>query len=313
MTENNIPMRDAFGKTLLETGSKYKDLIVLDADVSSSTKTALFGAKYPDRFFNVGVAEANMVDIAAGLATCGLKPLASSFAVFLTTKCLDQIRNIICYGNLNVILAGGFAGISDSLDGASHQCPCDIAILRSLPNMKIIVPADNVEMVRALKSAMNIEGPVYIRICRNATPVIFDEEEPFEFGKIRKLREGSDITIASSGVTLSMALKAADKLEEMGISSEVLNVSTIKPLDEETLIESVRKTGRLLTVEEHSLTGGLGSAVSEQLTNKIRYKIAKIGIDDVFTESGPYNSLMKKYGLSEENIIRKTLDLIKMK
>ena len=305
-----ISMREAFGESLLELAKDYPEMVVLDADVSSSTQTIKFGIKYPDRFFNVGVAEANMVDMASGMAMCGLLPIASSFAVFLTLKATEQIANVICYNKLPVILVGGYAGLSDSYDGASHQSITDIAIMRSMPNLNVIVPADSVEFVQALRQVIKLKCPTYIRICRNPTPVLFKEGDLFEFGKIRKFRDGKDITIAACGVTLSLAIEASDELNKAGIYADVLNISTVKPLDIATLVMSVRKTGRILTVEEHSICGGMGSAVAEVLMKEYPVKIDYIGINDTFAETGPYLELLEKYNISKKSIIDKTIKLL---
>lgn len=306
-------MRDTYGEELLLLGGRYPELVVLDSDVSSSTKSLLFGEKYPERFFNVGVAEANMVDIAGGLALCGLKPVVNSFAVFLTLKTAEQIRNVICHTKLPVILAGSYAGLSDSYDGASHQSVEDIAIMRAIPNMNVIVPADAVELKQALRQAVDISAPVYLRICRNPTPVLFADSEPFCFGKIRVVEEGGDITIAACGITVSMALQAADLLRVDGISAELLNVSTIKPLDSDTLVRSVEKTRCVLTVEEHSVLGGLGSAISEVLMQRFPVPGDRVGIDDTFTETGGYDELLAKYRISVNAIVAKAKKIIKMK
>jgi transketolase len=304
--QTQTAMRTAFGEALLEMGEKKKELVVLDADVSSSTQTVHFGAKYPERFFNVGVAEANMVDIAGGMATCGLKPVASTFAIFLALKCTDQIRNNICYNNLPVTLVGGYAGLSDSFDGASHQSITDIAIMRAMPNMKVLVPGDSTEMKQALAIAMEEDGPVYIRASRNPSPDLFKNADPMEIGKIRKIREGNDLTIAVCGVPTFMAIEAADELASQDIQVELLNVSSIKPMDEKTLVESVKKTGKVLTVEEHSVLGGMGSAIAEVLCKEYPAPVEMIGIEDQFSETGPYLELLEKYGLSVDNIIEKS-------
>lgn len=303
-------MREAFGESLLELAKDYPEMVVLDADVSSSTQTIKFGIEYPDRFFNVGVAEANMVDMASGMALCGLRPIASSFAVFLTLKATEQIANVICYNKLPVILVGGYAGLSDSFDGASHQSITDIAIMRSMPNLNVIVPADSIELVQALRQVIKLETPTYLRICRNPTPVLFEDGDQFIFGKIKRIQEGKDITIAACGITLSIAIEAANELNKIGISADVLNISTIKPLDIDSLVMSVRKTGRILTVEEHSIYGGMGSAVAEALMKEYPVKIDYIGINDTFAETGPYMELLKKYHISKESIIEKTIKLL---
>ena len=310
MKTHEISMRDAYGEVLTELGDEYPELMVLDADVSSSTRTAVFAEKYPERFFNVGVAEANMVDISAGLALCGLKAIANTFAIFLSLKTTEQIRNVICYNNLPVILVGSYAGLSDSYDGASHQSIEDIAIMRAIPNLNVIVPADAIELKQALRAAVQLNAPAYIRICRNPTPVLFSESEPFGFGKIRVVKEGSDITIAACGIVVAAALKAIEVLETRGLSVELLNISTIKPIDKETLIRSANKTKRVLTVEEHSVIGGLGSAVAEVLGKECPTKIDYIGINDTYTETGGYDELLKKHHISAEQIIEKAINLM---
>jgi transketolase len=298
-------MRDAFGQALLDLADKFPRMVVLDADVSVSTKTIGFGGVYPNRFFDVGVAEANMADIAGGMAASGLRPVVSAFAIFVGLKCTDQIRNVACYNNLPVVFVGGYCGLSDSFDGASHQSITDIAILRAMPNMTVIVPADAVEIAQALEWALGHDGPTYIRISRNEAPVLFENEPPLDVGRIRKIRDGGDITIAACGAVLSLAIKAADALAGEGISAEVLEVSTIKPMDTQALAASASKTGKILTVEEHNVVGGLGSAVAESLGVNCPAKIDFVGIDDTFTESGPYVDLMTRYGISTEEIIRR--------
>ena len=310
MKTGPVAMRDAFGEALLALAPEVPELVVLDADVSSSTRTAAFGQKYPNRFFNLGVAEANMVDIAAGLATCGMRPVVSTFALFLTLKAADQVRNIICYNKLPVVLAGGYAGLSDSYDGASHQSILDIAMMRAMPNMTVIVPGDAVEMRQALAAALRWDGPVYIRICRNPTPVLFADAPSFEIGKIRKLRDGGALTIAVCGVPTSMAIEAANRLAQRGVSVDLLEVATIKPIDVQALVESARKTRRVLTVEEHTVCGGLGGAVAEVLGQHAPARMKLIGIQDTFTESGAYDALLRKYGISVECIEAEAMALL---
>jgi transketolase len=305
-----LAMRDAFGEALLTLATEIPEMVILDADVSTSTRTLAFGKKYPDRFFNVGVAEANMVDIAAGMATCGLRPVVSTFALFLTLKAADQIRNIVCYNNLPVILAGNYAGLSDSYDGASHQSLTDIAVMRVKPNLVVVVPADGVELHQALTAALRRDGPTYIRICRNPTPVLFADASPLENGKARKIRDGNDLTIAVCGVPTSMAIEAADRLAQRGVSVDLLEISTIKPIDAEALVASARKTGKVLTVEEHTIHGGLGSAVAEVLSQRAPSRMSMIGIEDKFTESGAYDALLRKYGISVEHIESEALRLL---
>lgn len=305
-------MRDAYGGKLVELGAKYPELTVLDSDVSSSTRTVLFAERYPARFFNMGVSEANMVDVAAGMAICGLKPVVNSFAVFLTLKTAEQIRNVVAYNDLPVILVGSYAGLSDSFDGASHQSTEDIALTRAIPGMNIIVPADTVELEQALEQAVEMSHPVYIRLCRNPSPVLFGHSVPFEFGRIRVVEEGGDVTIAACGVAVAEAMKAAEILRSQGVSAEILNVSTIKPIDRATLIASVKKTRRILTVEEHSVIGGLGSAVTEVLSKEYPVVSDFLGVEDTFTETGAYDELLEKYGISANAIVEKAVGLISL-
>ena len=308
-----LSMRDTYGEELTVLGSEYPELIVLDADVSSSTKSVLFEEKFPERFFNTGVAEANMIDIAGGLALCGLKPVVNTFAVFLALKTTEQIRNVICYNKLPVLLTGSYSGLSDSYDGASHQSIEDIAVMRAIPNMNVIVPADSIELKQALRQAVNLSAPVYLRVCRNPVPVLFEHSEPFSFGKIRVVHEGEHITIAACGITVSIAVQAVEQLNRNGVSAELLNISTIKPLDEKTLIDSVKKTGCILTVEEHSVIGGLGSAVSEVLMKRFPVFGDTIGVNDVFTETGGYDELLEKYRISAGVIVEKAKEILQMK
>jgi len=310
LTKQEIAMREAFGRSLLDLADKFPEMVVLDADVSSSTKTLEFGKNHPQRSFNVGVAEANMVDIAGGMATCGLKPVISTFSIFVALKCTDQIRNVVCYNNLPVILVGGYAGLSDSFDGTSHQSVADLAILRSMPNMVVVVPGDATEVHHALEQSLDRDGPTFIRLSRNPTPVLFENQPPLEIGKIRRLRDGSDITIGVCGVPTFMAVDAAEQLASEGISVDLLEISTLKPLDTETLVESVSKTGKILTVEEHSVYGGLGSAVAEVLARKCPAKMDYIGLEDTFAESGPYTELLAKYGISQRSIEQKAKALL---
>jgi transketolase len=305
-----VAMRDAFGQALVDLAAETPELVVLDADVSASTKTAGFGQAHPDRFFNVGVAEANMVDIAAGLATCGLRPVVSTFSLFLTLKGADQIRNTLCYNNLPVVLAGGYGGLSDSYDGASHQAILDVAMMRALPNMAVIVPADAVEMRQALRLALRRDGPTFLRICRNETPVLFEDAPPLELGKVRKLRDGGDLSIGVCGVPTALAMEAADHLATQGIQVDLLEVSSLKPIDVEALVASARKTGKVLTVEEHTIHGGLGGAVAEVLARHAPSKMDYVGIADRFAESGDYAALLVKYGISVQAIVEKAKALV---
>jgi transketolase len=318
MTEDAVtpPMisgRDAFGQALLELAEIYPEMVVLDADVSSSTKTLEFGKKYPARFFNVGVAEANMADIAGGMATCGLRPVVSTFALFLALKAADQIRNVTCYNNLPVVFAGGYAGLSDSYDGASHQSIADLALFRALPNMTVVVPGDATEVKAALEQALRRNGPTYIRLGRNPSPVLFENAPRLETGKIRKLRDGADVTLAVCGIPTYMAIRAAELLSGQGIEADLLEISTLKPLDSGVLAESARKTGCVLSIEEHNVVGGLGSAVAEALVKLAPAKMDFVGVQDQFTESGDYLLLLKKYGISVAAIVKKSQELTRGK
>jgi transketolase len=302
-------MRDALGKRLAALGRSMGSLVVLDADVSSSSKSSYFAAEFPDRFFNVGVAEGNMVDIAGGLATCGFRPVVNAFAIFLALKGTDQARNVLCYNRLPVVLLGAYAGLSDSFDGASHHSLADIPIMRSLPEMTVLVPADSAEAEAALEAALAAEGPVYIRVNRNEVPDLPPGGEPFEIGRIRRLRRGRDVTIAAAGVCVSMALEAAASLAASGVEAEVLNVSTIKPLDVEALAESLGRTGRLVTAEEGTVIGGLGGACAEALAQRLPVAMDSVGVRDCFTESGPYDKILLKYGISAAEIGKRALAL----
>ncbi|NCB00767.1 MAG: 1-deoxy-D-xylulose-5-phosphate synthase [Spirochaetia bacterium] len=305
----SVAMRDAFGAKLTELGKTNDKLVVLDADVSSSTKSGLFGKAFPDRFFNVGVAEANLVGVAAGLAANGYHPVVNAFAIFLALKSLDQIRNVFCYNKLPIVIAGAYGGLSDSFDGASHQSISDIALMRVMPNMEVIVPADSRQAELALEYALTRKNPVYIRLNRNAMPAV---AEPADFGakKVITLKEGKDVTIAANGITTSMVMDAVALLEKKGIDAEVLSIPFVKPLDAEGLAASVKKTGRLVTVEEHLVAGGFGSACLEGLSKmKMTYDFDAIGIEDRFTETGPYDALLAKYGLSAEAITERVVTL----
>jgi len=306
----SIAMREAFGKKLAELGRTMPELVVLDADVSSSTKSAIFGAEFPDRFFNVGVAEANMVDIAAGMATAGLRPVVNAFAIFLALKATDQIRNTVAYNNLPVVIAGAYGGLSDSFDGASHQAITDIAIMRALPNMQVVVPSDARQAEMTLEYALRQDGPVYIRLNRNPMPDL----PASDVLQTVKIIEGSDITIAANGITASYAVKAAELLAKDEIKAEVFSVPFVKPFAPDALVESVAKTKRMLTVEEHVLFGGFGSTVSEHFIKAgIFCRFDSIGIEDTYTESGPYDALLAKYGISSEAIADRARALVAKK
>ncbi len=301
-----IATRESYGKALVELAKEHGDIVVLDADLAAATKTAIFKKEFPDRHIDCGIAEANMMGIAAGLSTCGKVPFASTFAMFAAGRAFEQVRNTIGYPHLNVKIGATHAGISVGEDGATHQCNEDIALMRVIPGMTVINPCDDVEARAAVKAAYEMEGPVYMRFGRLAAPVINDENNyKFEIGKGILMRQGSDITIVATGLMVSYALEAAEKLAEEGISAEVINIHTIKPLDEDIIVKSAEKTKNVFTVEEHSVIGGLGSAVCDALSVKCPTKVTKIGVNDVFGHSGPALELIKEFGLDGEGIYNK--------
>ena len=301
-----IATRESYGNALAELGKKYDDVVVLDADLAGATKTSVFMKAFPERHIDCGIAECNMVGVAAGVATTGKVPFASSFAMFAAGRAFEQVRNSVGYPKLNVKIGATHAGISVGEDGATHQCNEDIALMRTIPGMVILNPSDDVEAKAAVEAAYLHKGPVYLRFGRLAVPVINDYEGyKFEIGKAITLREGKDVTIIASGLTVAESLGAAKMLAEDGIDAEVINMHTIKPLDVEAVKASAAKTGKVVTVEEHSVIGGLGSAVSEVVAEENSAKVLKIGIYDVFGESGPAAQLIKKYELDAESIYKK--------
>lgn len=301
-----IATRESYGNALVELGKEHENLVVLDADLAGATKTGMFKKAFPERFVDCGIAEANMAGIAAGFATCGKVPFMSSFAMFAAGRAFEQVRNSIGYPHLNVKIGATHAGISVGEDGATHQCNEDIALMRTIPGMVVINPCDDVEARAAVKAAYEYEGPVYMRFGRLAIPVINDEATyKFELGKGIVLKEGKDVTIVATGLCVNEALEAAKLLAADGIDAEVINIHTIKPLDEELIVSSAEKTGKVVTVEEHSVIGGLGSAVCDALSEKAPTRVMKIGIYDVFGESGPAVELIRKYGLDAESIYKK--------
>lgn len=303
--------RESYGNALAELGTEHKDLVVLDADLASATRTSVFKEAYPDRFIDCGIAESNMMGVAAGLAASGLVPFASSFAMFAAGRAYEQVRNSIGYPHLNVKIGATHAGISVGEDGATHQCNEDIALMRTIPGMTVICPSDDVEAKAAVHAAYEFNGPVYLRFGRLAVPVINDRPDyKFEIGKGVVLREGKDMTIIASGLPVSNCLEAAEKLAADGIEAKVINIHTIKPLDEELVLSAAKETRKVVTVEEHSIIGGLGSAVCDVLAEKAPVQVLRIGINDVFGESGPAVELIKKYGLDTESIYRKILTFI---
>ena len=301
-----IATRDSYGNALVELGKAHDDLVVLDADLAAATKTGIFKKEFPERHIDCGIAECNMMGIAAGIATTGKVPFASTFAMFAAGRAFEQVRNSIGYPQLNVKIGATHAGISVGEDGATHQCNEDIALMRTIPGMTVIVPSDDIEAKAAVFAAYEHKGPCYLRFGRLAVPVINDKPDyKFELGKGVVLREGKDVTIIASGLPVSNCLEAAEKLSADGIDAEVINIHTIKPLDEELVMASAKKTGKVVVVEEHSVIGGLGSAVCDCLSEKLPTKVMKIGINDVFGESGPAVELVKKYGLDADSIYEK--------
>ena len=311
-TVQKIATREAYGKALAEFGAQYPNLVVLDADLANATKTNTFQKAFPERHIDCGIAECDMMGIAAGLSTVGKIPFASSFAMFAAGRAYEQVRNSIGYPHLNVKIGATHAGITVGEDGASHQCLEDIALMRVIPGMVVINPSDAVEARAAVQAAIEYVGPVYLRFGRAAVPVINDGEDyKFEIGKGVLLREGTDVTIVATGICVYAALEAAEKLAEDGINAEVINIHTIKPLDEELIIKSAKKTGKVVTAEEHSIIGGLGGAVSEALSEKAPTPVCRIGMNDIFGESGSAGALVAKYGLDADGIYSKVKEFVK--
>lgn len=301
MEEKKIATRESYGNALAELGEKY-DIVVLDADLSKSTKTEVFKKKFPDRFINMGIAEQNMMSTAAGLASCGKIVFASSFAMFAAGRAFEQIRNSIAYPNLNVKIGATHAGISVGEDGATHQCLEDIGIMRTIPNMVIINPADDIEARAAVKAAADHNGPVYLRFGRLGVPVIYGDDYKFELGKGVTLKDGSDVTIFATGLMVEASLSAAEALSEQGISARVVNIHTIKPIDREIIVNAARETGAVVTCEEHNIIGGLGSAVAEVLCEEYPVPMVRVGVKDCFGKSGVPAQLLKDYGLTAEDV-----------
>lgn len=309
-----IATREAYGKALAEFGAKYEKLVVLDADLANATKTDLFKKAYPERHFDCGIAEANMTCVAAGLAASGFVPFASTFAMFASGRAFEQVRNSVGYPHLNVKIGATHAGITVGEDGASHQCNEDIALMRTIPGMVVINPSDAVEARAAVEAAINYYGPVYLRFGRMAVPVINDNEDyKFEIGKGIKMADGSDVTIIATGLLVEPAIRASKMLAEEGISARVINIHTIKPLDEEIVLAAAKETGAIVTAEEHSVIGGLGSAVSEYLAGVCPTPVVRLGINDEFGHSGPAKELVKVYGLTAENLVEKAKAAIALK
>ena len=299
-----IATREAYGKTLAELSKSNKDIVVLDADLSKSTKTADFKAVAPERFFNMGIAEANMMGVAAGLSTCGKIPFVSTFAMFAAGRAFEQIRNSLCYPKLNVKVCATHAGLTVGEDGASHQAIEDLAIMRSIPNLVVISPSDAVETEAAIKAIAEYNGPCYVRLGRLPVNVINDNAEyKFEIGKGIKISEGTDLTIVATGIMVDTAIQTQEELAKEGISARVLNIHTIKPIDKQILIDAAKETGAIVSVEEHSIIGGLGSAIAEVISEEYPVPVIKVGVKDTFGESGKPEQLLEKYGLTSKEVI----------
>ena len=306
-----IATRESYGNALAELGAEFDNLVVLDADLAAATKTGIFKKAFPERHIDCGIAECNMMGIAAGLATTGKVPFASSFAMFAAGRAFEQVRNSIGYPHLNVKIGATHAGISVGEDGATHQCNEDIALMRTIPGMTVIVPSDDVEAKAAVRAAYEHDGPCYLRFGRLAVPVINDKPDyKFELGKGVVLREGKDVTIVATGLPVSNCLEAAEKLAADGIDAKVINIHTIKPLDEELIVAAAKETGKVVTVEEHSVIGGLGGAVCECLSEKAPVPVKRIGVNDRFGESGPAVALLEKYGLDGEGIYKQVKEFV---
>lgn len=306
-----IATRESYGKTLAELGAENPNIVVLDADLAGSTKTGVFAKAFPERHINCGIAEGNMMSVAAGLAASGKTVFASSFAMFASGRAYEQIRNSIGYPHLNVKIGASHAGISVGEDGATHQCNEDFAIMRSIPGMVVICPSDDVEARAAVRAAAEYDGPVYLRLGRLAVPVFNDPENyKFEMGKGVVMKEGTDVSIFATGLEVNEAIGAAKLLEADGINAEVINIHTIKPIDKELVAASAKKTGKVVTVEEHSVIGGLGSAVCEALSETVPTPVLRIGVNDVYGESGPAKALIAKYGLDSEGIYKKVKEYL---
>ena len=306
-----LATREAYGNALVELGEKNKNVVVLDADLAKATKTENFKKAFPDRFFDMGIAEADMLGAAAGLATCGKIPFASSFAIFAIGRAYDQVRNSIAYPNLNVKIAATHAGITVGEDGATHQAIEDIALARVIPNMTVICPCDEFETKWAINKAAEINGPVYIRLGRSKAPEVYGENENFDFGKGKVVREGNDVTVIATGIMVAEAINAHEQLKSEGISVRVIDMHTIKPLDKDIIIKAAYETKGIVTAEEHSIIGGLGGAVSELISEKCPTKVLKVGVKDMFGKSGSASGLLKEYGLTSENIIERIREILR--
>ncbi len=306
-----IATRESYGNALVELGQENPNVVVLDADLAAATKTGMFKKAFPERHIDCGIAECNMIGIAAGLAAAGMTPFASSFAMFAAGRAFEQVRNSVGYPHLNVKIGATHGGISVGEDGATHQCCEDIALMRTIPGMTVTVPSDDIEAKAVVKAAAAMEGPVYMRFGRLAVPVINDEDYKFEIGKGKVLREGTDVAIIANGLCVAESLDAAEKLAAEGINAQVINMATVKPLDTELVLEAAKATGKVVTVEEHSVIGGLGSAVCDVLSEQLPTPVLKIGVNDVFGHSGPAVELIKEFGLDGDSIAAKVKEFVK--
>ena len=297
--------RQSYGEALLELGKENKNIVVFDADLSTATKTNIFAKEFPERFYDMGIAEQNMISTAAGMSTCGKIPYASTFAVFAAGRAYDQIRNSVCYPKLNVKICATHAGVTVGEDGATHQMIEDISLMRTLPNMTVLSTSDDVQTKWAVKEISKINGPVYLRLSRLATPIIYGENQKFEIGKAVQIGEGTDATIFATGVTVSEAIRAQEILENKGIKVRVVDIHTVKPIDKDMIIKCAKETKRLISVEDHNVIGGLGSAISEVLTEEYPVKLLRMGINDTFGKSGKAIELMQYFGITAENIVEK--------
>lgn len=305
MEKEKKATRQSYGEALLELGKENKDIVVLDADLATATKTNIFAKEFPDRFFDMGIAEANMIGTAAGLSTTGKIPYASTFAIFAAGRAYDQIRNSVCYPNLNVKICATHSGITVGEDGATHQMLEDISLMRTLPNMTVISTSDDIQTKWAVKEIARTKGPVYLRLARMKTGQIYDENQTFEIGKAVQIGEGTDATVFATGITVEQALIAKEKLKEKGIDIRVVDIHTIKPIDKEMIIKCAKETKKLISIEDHSIIGGLGTAISEVLTEEYPTKIERLGINDTFGKSGKAEELMKYFHITAEDIIKK--------
>jgi len=297
-------MRKAYGEALVELGAENPDVVVLDADVSASTQTWMFAKRYPERFFNLGISEANMINVAAGLALGGKIPFANTFAFLISLRAAEQVRTCVAYSRANVKMAGAYGGLSDSFDGPTHHSICDLAVMRSLPNITVLVAADSVEVRKAVPAVAEHKAPVYLRVSRAEVPVIFNEDHKVDIGKGVLLKDGDDVTLIGTGIMVARCMDAAEMLEKEGVNAQVLEIHTLKPLDTELLVKSAMKANAVVTAEEHSIIGGLGGAVSEALAERYPTPIERVGIKDTFAETGPYFPLLDKYGLGVIDIVR---------